>query len=229
MGTLNSNRKGYIQGPSASGYEGAWDGASGTAYDAQSSNAVTAIQYFFSTGRGGGTHRFTRAFIHFDTSGISGGSSFSLVVPSCAGSTASNNNVIAVKHSAGEGTGLELDNADFNNIDRDELTAYSAATSWASSGNVSLSLNATAASDIINNSHFNIAIILNHDYEAEDEGPLEESGNISNGIAFGDTIYLSYTDPTSGYTHKVNTVAAANIGKVNTVATANIGKINTVD
>jgi len=33
----------------------------------------------------------------------------------------------------------------------------------------------------------------------------------------------------AGYTHKVNTVAAASIGKVNTVATANIGKINTVD
>jgi len=33
----------------------------------------------------------------------------------------------------------------------------------------------------------------------------------------------------AGYTHKVNTVAAANIAKVNTVATANIGKINTVD
>ena len=32
-----------------------------------------------------------------------------------------------------------------------------------------------------------------------------------------------------GYTHDVNTVAAANIGKVNTVATASIGKINTVD
>jgi len=33
----------------------------------------------------------------------------------------------------------------------------------------------------------------------------------------------------SGYTHKVLSVAAANIAKVNTVATANIGKINTVD
>jgi len=33
----------------------------------------------------------------------------------------------------------------------------------------------------------------------------------------------------AGYTHKVNTVAAASISKVNTVATANIGKINTVD
>ena len=33
----------------------------------------------------------------------------------------------------------------------------------------------------------------------------------------------------SGYTHDINTVAAANIGKANTVATANIGKVNTVD
>tara|TARA_R100000541_G_scaffold9190_1_gene16723 strand:- start:1117 stop:1677 length:561 start_codon:yes stop_codon:yes gene_type:complete len=36
-------------------------------------------------------------------------------------------------------------------------------------------------------------------------------------------------DEASGFGHKVNSLASANVGKVNTVATANIGKINTVD
>lgn len=51
-----------------------------------------------------------------------------------------------------------------------------------------------------------------------------------NGVVLKEVfITVDYGGGTSGYTHKVNTVAAANIGKVNTVATANIGKINTVD
>jgi len=227
MGTLASNRKGYIQGPSANSYSDALGGGTGTAYDAQSSNANTAIQYFFSTGRGGGTFRFTRTFLHFDTSGITGGSSFQLSLTSSAGSTDSTYQVVAVKHTAGSSDGSELANDDFGNIDRN--TTYSSATDWASSGTVTITLAAAAATQIINNNDFNVALILQHDLAEEEESPLEESGNISNGIAFGSAINLTYTDPASGYTHKVNTVAAASIGKVNTVATANIGKINTVD
>ena len=70
MGTLASNRKGYITGASSSSYEDALSASSGTASDSANSNVNTAIQYFKSTGRGGGTHRFVRTFLHFDTSGI---------------------------------------------------------------------------------------------------------------------------------------------------------------
>ena len=70
---------------------------------------------------------------------------------------------------------------------------------------------------------------LMNEYSWEEESPLEESGDISNGIAFGSAINLTYTDPASGYTHKINGLASASIGKVNTVATGSIGKINTVD
>jgi len=229
MGTLASNRKGYIQGPSASSYSDAFGATgNGTAYDAQSGNVGNAIQYFQSSGRGGGTFRFTRTFIHFDTSGISGGSSFQLVVTSTAGNSSSGvHNVIAVNHNAGSGNGSELANDDFDNAIKG--TAWSSSTAWPSSGQVTFSLNAAAATQIINNDDFNIALILNADYAEEEESPLEEDGDISNGIAFGSAINLTYTDPASGYTHKVNSLAAASIGKVNTVATANIGKINTVD
>jgi hypothetical protein len=42
-------------------------------------------------------------------------------------------------------------------------------------------------------------------------------------------VRVTYTAAAAGYTHDVNSVAAASIGKVNTVATASIGKINSVD
>ena len=225
MGTLASNRKGYVVGASASDWESALSASTGTAYDSQSSNAVTAIQFFFSSGRGGGTYRLTRTFIHFDTSGISGGSSFQLVVTSVAGNSSSgSHNVIAVNHNAGSGNGSELANADFNNVIKG--TTWSSATAWPSSGQVTISLNAAAATQIINNNDFNVALILTSDQAEEEESPEE---TISNGIAFGSAINLTYTDPASGFTHKINSLAAASIGKVNTVATANIGKINTVD
>ena len=229
MGTLASNRKGYIQGPSAGSYSDALQASgSGTAYDSQSSNVNNAIQYFKSTGRGGGTYRFTRAFIHFDTSGISGGSSFQLTLTSTAGDSSDGNyNVIACNHNAGGGNGGELANDEFDNAIKG--TKWSSSTAWPSSGSVTISLNAAAATQIINNNDFNVALLLRIDAEEDAEDPLESSGDISDGIAFGSAINLTYTDPASGYGHKVNNIEPANIGKVNTVATASIGKINTVD
>ena len=165
---------------------------------------------------------------HLYTSGISGGSSFQLVVTSTAGNSSSGvHNVYAVNHNAGSGNGSELANADWNNVIKG--TAWSSSTAWPSSGQVTISLNAAAATQIINNNDFNIALILSADYNEEEESPLGEDGDISNGIAFGSAINLTYTDPASGFTHKINSLAAASIGKVNTVATASIGKINTVD
>lgn len=228
MGTLASNRKGFIVGANSGSYSAALNGTTGTAYDSHTSS-TTSIQYFKSTGRGGGTYRFMRTFIHFDTSGISGGSSFQLQLTSSGanGSPSSLSNTTAIKHTAGTSNGGELANADFNNIDRN--TTYSSATSFGSSGTVTFTLNATAATQIINNNDFNVALLLSHDAAEEEEDMLESSGDVSNGIAFGSAINLTYTDPASGYTHKVNSVAAASVGKVNTVAAASIGKINTVD
>ena len=227
MGTLASNRKGYIQGASSGSYSAALSASTGTAFDAQNSNQSNSIQYFQSSGRGGGTFRFVRTFLHFDTSGISGGSSFQLTLTSIQGSSSSDNNIIAVNHTAGSGNGGELANADFNNVVKS--TTWSSSTSFPSSGTVTVTLNAAAATQIINNNDFNVALILTHDQQEEEESPLGEDGAISNGIAFGSAINLTYTDPVSGYGHKVSSVASGSIGKVNTVATASIGKINTVD
>ena len=226
MGTLASNRKGYIQGASAANYGAALVVTTGTAYYSQTTS-TTAIQYFKSTGRGGGTFRFIRTFIHFDTSGISGGSSFQLQLTSAGGNSNSTNNVVAIKHSAGTGNGSELANSDFDNIDRS--TVYSSSTAWASSGTVTISLNSSAATQITGNNDFNIALLLFVDQEEQEEDPLEEDGDISNGIAFGSTIQLSYTDPTSGYSNKIASLAAASINKVSGLAVASVSKVNGVD
>ena len=228
MGTLASNRKGLITGASASTYSAALNQTTGTASDSQT-NTQNAIQYFKSTGRGGGTFRFIRTFIHFDTSGISGGSSFQLQLTSAGanGNPSSLSNTTAIKHTAGGSNGGELANSDFDNIDRN--TAYSSATTFGSSGTVTFTLNATAANQIINNNDFNVALLLSHDAAEEEEDMLESSGDVTNQINFASAINLTYTDPVSGYTHKINSLAAASIGKVNTVATASVGKVNGVD
>lgn len=224
MGTLASNRKGFITGASSSTYSDALNGTTGTASDSHTSSA-TALQYFKSSGRGGGTFRFIRTFIHFDTSGISGGSSFQLQLTSSGanGNPSSLSNVRAIKHTAGGSNGGELANADFNNIDRN--TAYSSDTSYGSSGTVTISLNAAAATQIINNNDFNVALLLSHDAAAEEEDMLESDGDVSNGIAFGSAINLVYTDPASGYGNAVAGVASASISKVVDLATASINKI----
>ena len=77
MAILNSNRKGFLVGSSAGTYEAALSQTtSATVFDQATGNQGNCIQYFKNTGRGGGTFRFVRTFLHFDTSGISGASVF---------------------------------------------------------------------------------------------------------------------------------------------------------
>ena len=224
MGTISLNRGGFLQGAVGSGIEDAGTATSSSnVFDNNTSSQANAIQYFKSSGRGGGTFRFTRTFLHFDTSGVSGGSNFVLNVP---GTTNAAANVKGIKHTAGSSNGSAIVSNDFDNIDHN--TVYFSSASW-STGSNAISLSATAANQIINNNDFNIAILGIEDDGDYGEDPLEEDGDISRGVNFAGTINITFTDPVTGYTHKVNTVASANIGKVNTVATANIGKINTVD
>ena len=225
MGTLASNRKGFITGASSSSYADAINATTGTASDSHSATA-TGIQYFQSSGRGGGTFRFIRTFLHFDTSGITGGSSFQLQLTS-AGATnnqGGSRDTIAIKHTAGSSNGSELANADFNNIDRN--TAYSSSTSFGTSGTITFTLNSAAATQIINEDDFNVALLLTHDAQQEEEAPIEEDGSINNSIAFGSAINLVYTDPTSGYANAVAGLASTSISKVVEVETGNIAKIN---
>jgi len=193
MGSISANRAGFITGDSQSSYGDALVGSNGTATDSATGNQTQCLQYFRSSGRGGGTFRFIRTFIHFDTSAISGGSNFELKVSSVAGDSGDNNHqVTAVQHSAGSSNGSSLADSDFDNVDKN--TNYSSATGFPSSGNVTFTLNATAASQIINNNDFNVALLLSIDVAGEEEDPLESDGDVTNGINF-DSITLTYTDP----------------------------------
>jgi len=193
MGSVSANRAGFITGNSQTSYADALVATSGTATDSATGNQTTAIQYFRSSGRGGGTFRFIRTFIHFDTSAISGGSNFLLKVVSVAGDSSDNNHqVTAVQHSAGSSNGSALQASDFDNVDK--TGNYSAATAFGSSGTISFTLNSTAANQIINNNDFNVALLLSIDVAGEEEDPLASDGDVSNGINFG-AITLAYDDP----------------------------------
>tara|TARA_R110001606_G_scaffold119343_1_gene250361 strand:+ start:1361 stop:2038 length:678 start_codon:yes stop_codon:yes gene_type:complete len=222
MGTLASNRKGFIVGASASSYGPALEISTGTANDSHSSSA-TALQYFRSSGRGGGTFRFIRTFLHFDTSGISGGSDFKLNFTSGGANGGNLSAVTALKHTAGNNGG-ELANGDFDLVD--PSTPYSSSTAFGTSGTVVIDLNAAAATAITTTSHLNIAILLTIDLPGQlEEDPLENDGDVSNTINFGNAINLVYTDAASGYSNSVAGLASGSISKVIEVATANIDKV----
>ena len=109
-------------------------------------------------------------------------------------------------------------------------TAYSSAFTVTGTGALSITFNATALSDMVSNSVFNV-VIFNHDHDFTNNAP--SFGDALNrfdvdGRTGGTPLVLNFTLAT-GYTHNVMGVAAANIAKVNGVATANIDKINGVD
>ena len=219
MPTINVNRQGRIGGVSNSNFSTARTSDSGTATDGVSGNAN--VQFF----DGRGANRFTRVFLHFDTSGITSTLSAAHIDVAGGGTSPDPNDTIMIKSTAfgGDGGTAVATSDMFSSLDYS--TRYSSElTTWSTSGNNEYTLTSDALADIKNNDHFTLAII-NHDadYANTDTGATDDVT-----IDFNTTITLDYT-AVSGYTHDVNSVAAASIGKVNTVATASIGKINSVD
>ena len=219
MATINVNRQGRILGTGSTSFNTARTSDSGTATDAVSGDQN--VQYII----GRGKRRFSRVFLHFDTSGITGTVSAAHIDIDGGGASADPNDTIMIKSTAfgGDG-GTALATSDmFSSLDYS--TAYSTElTSWNASTNNEYTLTAAALADIKNNDNFILAIV-DHDNDYSNSNSTATSDVR---IDFDTTITLDYT-LVSGYTHDVNSVAAASIGKVNTVATASIGKINSVD
>ena len=71
MPTINVNRQGAGTGAVNSNFSTARTSNAASVTDGIT-DANFFVQYFSSSGRGGGTKRFKRAFLHFDTSGITG-------------------------------------------------------------------------------------------------------------------------------------------------------------
>ena len=224
MPTINANRVGSAIGFGSSTFSTAREGTAETVSDNPSTSDASAIQHFFSSGRGGGTHKLRRVFIHFDVSGVS-------VTPQDAsinitGNTNTSADIIVVKSNAmGADGSTALAASEFFSGVAYGFPFSSEITSW-STGSNSIPLNSDALNHIGSNNNFTVAII---EHDSDFQNTANTSGTVAAGIAFGTTITLSYTAGVSGYSHKVSGVASGSIGKVNTVATANIGKINTVD
>ena len=220
MATINVNRQGIGQGIANGNFNTARTNAASAVTDGITGEAD--VQYF-SSGR---TKRFKRVFLHFDTSGITGTVTAAHIdINGGGGVDGDPNDTLIIKSTAfgGDG-GTALATSDhFSSLDYG--TAYSnELTTW-STGNNEYTLTAAALADIKNNDHFTVAIIDNDN----DYANSATTGISDITIDFDVTITLDYTESAAGYTHDVNSVAAASIGKVNSVATANIGKINSVD
>ena len=220
MPTINLNKGGRITGTSDTTQAAARDETSGTSIG-QDTAQDNAVQYFKSTGRGGGTFRYIRSFLQFDSSSITSavGSAILNIESQGISSTA---DVIVCASDAFGGASDDLINDDFNNVDFS--TAYSSELStWNTSGaNNAITLNAAARTAIQNNNSF-ICAIVDHDSDFQDTDSLSGSGNTTVGINFSGTITLVVT--LAGYGNDVNLVASANIGEVNGVASGSIDKI----
>ena len=219
------------------------DTGGSTALTEAASSNFTAVNMFSSRG-GGNLFRVERAFMYFDTSGITGtvaSARFEIV-----GNGACDGSIIAVKSNAfgGDG-GTALSAADFDAMpgwtdgesQASNVTTYSAAfESTSGTWNANSQNNLTATSDLLDDMKNNDVVIVcfldyTNDYlnvTPTSVGTTNISGRFFEASSAGQRPRIDFTLAT-GYTHTVLGVAAANIGKVNTVATANIEKVIGVD
>ena len=187
MATQNLNVGYYIEGDVGSSAQNAHAQASGTA-NSTGGGQPNAIQYFQSSGRGGGTFRYSRTFLNFDTSGITG--TTGAVTLSISGVTNADAKVYAVKST--HQTPILASGDDFNNADVNTL--YSSLTTWTTSTNT-ITLNATAIAQIENEDDFDVALLLEDDVN-NTASPLEEDGDLACGVNFSGTIAINYTAAT---------------------------------
>jgi hypothetical protein len=222
MPTINSSKAGYITGQSSTNFVTARQNGS-SVVSAPTTNQSTAIQYRATSGRGSLTHSMKRTFLYFDTTALIGTiSSTSIQI---AGVTNSSADVIVLKSTAfgGDG-GTTLATSDFFST-IDYSTEYSNEyTSWGAS--ISIPLIAAANTDIQNNNAFIVAIV-EHDFDYAN-GASGFAASRINGIAFGTTITLTYTEASSTSITSVNGIALASIEEMNAIADSNIEKLNTL-
>jgi hypothetical protein len=184
MATQALNVGYFIQGDVGSSAQNAHAQASGTVVSTGGAQP-NAIQYFQSSGRGGGTFRYSRTFLNFDTSGITG--TTGAVTLSIPGDTNADAKVYAVKST--HSTPILASGDDFNNADVNTL--YSSLTTWTTNVNT-ITLNATAIAQIENEDDFDVALLLEDDVNNTAE-PLEGDGDLACGVNFGGTIAINYT------------------------------------
>ena len=211
---------------------------SGSSVLTTSSVSSAALGVSRSASRGGGSvYAVYRAFMYFDTSGITGTVSSATI--KIYGASENDGSAIAVKSTAfgGDG-GTALAATDFNNIVGFSAgsslaglaTDYSAAittTGYSITGYNDFTGTADLRAAMQNN---NVVIICLMDYTNDYlNSALTSNGFLNYGVYFTDNSgtskdpYIEYT--LAGYGNDVNGVASGNIGAVKGVSVANIEKI----
>jgi len=190
MPTINAGKTGYIAGTPSSDFATARS-TGNTATANPSTDQDNAIQYLFSTGRGGGTHSIFRTYIYFDVSSYTGTiSNVVLNIEGYSQDTATVRVVPSANAFGGDGSS-DIDvteffaGLDFNNPYNDS------AASW-STGTNNVSLNSDAASDIQNNNAFILALVQANNDFANNAASVDTSERA--GIAFGTTITLTFDE-----------------------------------
>ena len=189
-----------------------------------SGNGANNVQYFKSSGRGGGTMRFKRTFVYFDTSGVSSDvASATIRVTGYSGATnpATADTLFIVSTAFGTDGSSNLTTAEFNDIDYTKSrTAVINAADYDTDGTNDYTVNADGLTQI-RDSNALILALIEEDADLNNTEGSDASRQIP--IDFDENFTLTYT--LSGYGNDVNGVASANIAKVNGVATADISKI----
>ena len=191
-----------------------------------SGNSANIVQYFKSSGRGGGTIRFKRVFVYFDTSGISSDvASATIRVTGYSGAgSATADTLFVVSEAFGTDGSSNLTTAEFNDIDYTKSrTAVINAASYDVDGTNDYTVNADGLTQIRDSNALILALI-------EEDADLNntEGSDAARGIPvnMSTNFTLNVTLASTGYSNDVIGLASANIGEVNAVATANIGEIN---
>ena len=190
-----------------------------------SGNSANIVQYFKSSGRGGGTIRFKRVFVYFDTSGISSDvASATIRVTGYSGAgSATADTLFVISTAFGTDGSSNLTTAEFNDIDYTKSrTAVINAASYDADGTNDYTVNADGLTQIRDSNALILALI-------EEDADLNntEGSDAARGIPvnMSTNFTLNVTLASTGYSNDVIGVASANIAKVNGVATADISKI----
>ena len=188
-----------------------------------SGNSANIVQYFKSSGRGGGTMRFKRTFVYFDTSGVSSDvASATIRVTGYSGAgSATADTLFVISTAFGTDGSSNLTTAEFNDIDYTKSrTAVINAASYDADGTNDYTVNAAGLTQIRDSNALILAFI-------EEDADLNntEGSDAARGIRINMSVNFTLTYTLAGYGNNVIGVASANIAKVNGVATADISKI----
>lgn len=222
MPIINTGRQGKIDGKSSSNFTTARS-TGNAAFDSYTSNNSAAFMYLFSSGRGGGTHLITRTYFYFDVSSMSGGTAVDLIIEGNT-STGTQSRWIVVKSSAFGGNGATA--LSVNDFVPTFATPYSNfASGWNTTSTNTITLNATALSDINTNNHFTLALVeYTYDYQN-----IAATSNIQNayGIKFA-TSPTAYLDVTGGGTDvdSIDSISSGNIDEWNGYSWSAVSEID---